>query len=147
MAKHRLSLIPALLLVAQFAHAVEPAAAAAVSDGDSPWHQLQDAQGLVTNFPAWSRAELARKLVALRGNLRERAAELDSAEEESRFDVKDAVITAVLPGGLLYAAFRAQQHHQIQDRQQRVAEQVQDLKKDLVAFGVIPGASLIAAAH
>ncbi len=147
MARYRFTILPALLFAAQCSFAAEPPAPFENPEPEFHWLQLRNAHGLVTNLPASSREELSHRLVEFRANLRRRKVELDLAEEDGRFDVKDAVITAVLPGGLLYAAFRAQQHQQIQGRQLQMAEQMQDLQQDLIAFGVMPSESLMAAAN
>jgi len=101
---------------------------------EAGWLQTENAEGFVSNFPSLSRSELIRQLRELRTGLQSRKANLSAAEEEGRFDAKDAVITLVLPGGLLYAAYRQQRHHRIAAQEQEVSRQLEELKADLVAF-------------
>jgi hypothetical protein len=140
MLKLRLALVPALMFFVQTALAQE---------ADTPsknWLDFEHSEGLTTNLPALSRAELKARLAELRARLGQRKAELSVAEEEARFDAKDAVITLVMPGGLLYAAFRQQQHHQTASQFEQVSDQLDELRSDLVAFRVIGDDSLLASA-
>ena len=140
MLKLRLALVPALLFFAQMASA---------QDADiqpSGWLKVQHSEGLTINLPALSRDELKARLAELQARLGHEKAERSLNEEEARFDAKDAVITLVMPGGLLYAAFRQQQHHQTASQFEQVSAQLDELRSDLVAFRVIADDSLLASA-
>ena len=140
MLKLRLALVPALLFSAQIA------SAQGADTQPGGWLKVQHSEGLTINLPALSRAELKARLAELQARLSHRKAELSVHEEDARFDAKDAVITLVLPGGLLYAAFRQQQHHQTASQFEQVSEQLDELRSDLVAFRVIADDSLVASA-
>jgi hypothetical protein len=90
--------------------------------------------------------ELKARLAELQARLGQRKAELSVDEEAARFDAKDAVITLVMPGGLLYAAFRQQQHYQSASQFEQVSDQLDELRSDLVAFRVSADDSLVASA-
>jgi pyruvate/oxaloacetate carboxyltransferase len=140
MLKLRLVLVPALLFSAQTAMAQEADTSA------ESWLEVEHAAGLTTNLPAPSKAQLKARLAELLARLRQRKAELSIDEEEARFGAKDAVITLVMPGGLLYAAFRQQQHHQTASQFEQVSAQLDELRSDLVAFRVVADDSLLASA-
>lgn len=140
MLKLRLALVPALMFSVQTASAQED------DNAFKNWLEFEHSEGLTTNLPTLPRAELKAQLAELQAELGERKAELSVEEEESRFDAKDAVITLVMPGGLLYAAFRQQQHHQTASQFEQVSDQLDELRSDLIAFRVIGDDSLLASA-
>jgi hypothetical protein len=140
MLKLRLALVPALLFSAQMA----PAQDADPLPGS--WLKDQRSGGISVNLPTLPRSELKARLAALQARLRHQKAELTLNEEEARFDAKDAVITLVMPGGLVYAAFRQQQHHQAVGQFEQVSARLEDLRSDLVAFRVIADDSVLASA-
>jgi len=140
MLKLRLTLVPALLFAAQLASAQEAAYPA------TGWLHIEHAGGLTTNFPVLPRSALKARLAELQSRLSHQRVELSLDEEESRFDAKDAVITLVMPGGLLYAAYRQQRHHQTANQVDQVSEQLDALHADLAAFRVVAADSLVASA-
>ena len=140
MLKLRLALVPALLFSAQMASAQD------ADTQPSSWLNVRHAEGLTVNLPALSRAELKTRLAQFQARMSQQKAELSINEEEARFDAKDALITLVMPGGLLYAAYRQQQHHQTASRFEQVSERLDELRSDLVAFRVTADDSLLASA-
>lgn len=64
-------------------------------------------------------------------------------EEEGRFDAKDAVISLVIPGGLLCAAYRQHRHNRIAAQQRQVSGQLEELETDLVVFRGISADNLV----
>lgn len=141
---YRLIVAPVLLCFGQFAQAGEIDAPAAGSNRQSEWFQTESPDGLVSNFPTVPRGELFRQLKELRADLKARKANLAAAQEDGRFDAKDALITLVMPGGLLYAAYRQQRHNRIEAQEGRVSTQLEELKADLLAFRVISADTLVA---
>ena len=147
MLNYRPIAVTVLLCFVQFAHAGALDAPDMDSDIQSQWFQTESPQGLTSNFPAVPRSELISQLSELRALLRNRKASLAVAEEDGRFDAKDAVITLVMPGGLLYAAYRQQRHHRIAAQEERVNDQLEALTTDLVAFQGISTDTLVASAE
>ena len=136
----RLALVPALLFSTQMASA---------QDADTQptgWLKVQHSGGLTSNMPALSRGELKARLAELQARLIHQKAKLSVNEEDARFNAKDAMITLVMPGGLLYGAFRQHQHHQAAGQFEQVSGQLADLRSDLVAFRVTADDSLLASA-
>jgi len=143
----RLIVVSILLLFSQLTAAAEPDAADTGFAAKSQWFQTESPRGLISNFPMLPRSELSRQVGERRAALQSRKAGLAAQEEQGRFDAKDAVITLVLPGGLLYAAFRQQRHHRIAARAQQVSSELEALQEDLVAFRAIPADTLVASAQ
>ena len=144
MLSYRLILISILLCFSHVAHSGELDATDMGPDLQTQWFQTKSPQGLISNFPSAPRRELIGQMSQLRAVLQNRKAGLAVEEEEGRFDAKDAVITLVMPGGLLYAAYRQQRHHRIAAQERRVSGQLEELKTDLVAFRGISADNLVA---
>ena len=69
-----------------------------------------DADGFVVEIPAIDPQLLAEELQELRAGLLLRRAELVTAVEELELDGTDAIITVLLPGGLIYAGYRKHEY-------------------------------------
>ncbi|EGV49891.1 hypothetical protein [Candidatus Endoriftia persephone] len=105
-----------------------------------------DSQGFCSSLPSVDRVELSQHILKLHNNLQHQQAELTRAEIEKRFDSTDAVITIILPGGLLYAAYRKADHLKTKARLEQVSSDLNRLSVDLVAFNPI-GSIQVAQAH
>lgn len=147
MLSYRLIVVSMLLFLPQFAHSAELDAARIGLAAQSQWFQTEDSRGLITNFPALPRTQLIRQMGELRAELQDRKASLAVEEAQGRFDAKDAVIALVMPGGLLYAAYRQQRHHRIAAHEQQVSSELEELQADLVAFRAIAADTLVASAQ
>ena len=147
MLSYRPIVVSMLLSFAQFAHSAELDAERIGLVVESQWFQTESPGGLISNFPTLPRTELVRQMGELRAELQNRKASLAVEEEQGRFDAKDAVITLVMPGGLLYAAYRQQRHHRIAAHEQQVSSELEELQADLVAFRAIAADTLVASAQ
>ena len=93
------------------------------NDADMPASPLPDSKGyiliqeneksgLITSLPAVSINRLLEEMGEARSNLQAHKAELFRIAEARKFNINDGLITAVMPGGLLYAAIVQQRHRQ-----------------------------------
>jgi hypothetical protein len=114
--------------------------------GSGSHSYVHDSEGLRTNLPTLSREQLRSRLAAFRAILQREKAAMGVREEDARFDAKDAVITLVMPGGLLYAAYRKTQHIQVQNQADEISKELGALRSDLVAFRLIAPENLVAEA-
>ena len=89
-------------------------------------------------------AELLAQVRSLRSGLREESDALAARVEESRFGAKDALIAAIMPGGLLYAAFRKHSADQARKELESVSVELEELNHDLLALQVTTGEVLVA---
>jgi hypothetical protein len=96
------------------------------------WAQLTDRDGLVTQVPRVDRAVLLKRMTELRRRLSRHEEELEDAVEEKRLGVGDAIITAVIPGGLLYAGYRKHEWDEARDSLARVRKQLDTLSQTLI---------------
>jgi hypothetical protein len=101
--------------------------------------------GLVLQLPTTpSAAELLAQVRALRADLRTESEALSTRVEETRFGAKDALIAAIMPGGLLYAAFRKHSGDQARKELETVSAELEELNHDLLALQVTTGEVLVA---
>jgi hypothetical protein len=80
----------------------------------------------------------------LRADLREESKALSTRVEDSRSGAKDALIAAIMPGGLLYAAFRKHSAGQARKELETVSNELEELNHDLLALQVTTGEVLVA---
>lgn len=107
---------------------------AAELDDQAVWMQVDQQTGLIAEFPAVGRAEVIQDMGMLRSDLSEQRDELAHEADKKKFSVQDGVITAVMPGGLLYAAVRKQQHMQALTELHAVESQLDQLTSDSIEF-------------
>ncbi len=69
-----------------------------------------------------------------RAHLQERADSLSRYVDENGLGAKDVIITVVMPGGLLYAAYRKAKLHEAQQELVAVNADVNELGRDLLVF-------------
>ena len=89
---------------------------------------------LVVQFPDVDREELMEQLRTLRSQLIQRKQVLIENVADKKLDGKDAVITAIMPGGLLYAGYKKVRYEQAKNELDRVSTDIDDYSGDLVAM-------------
>jgi pyruvate/oxaloacetate carboxyltransferase len=94
---------------------------------------VQD-NGLVANIPAHDASATLQHVQSFHSNLQTRQSQCAENVEETRFKAHDTLITIVMPGGLLYAAAKQQQHEQAKQAYTDVTQQLQELQQDLAHF-------------
>jgi len=92
---------------------------------------ISQGEGFVVNISAQPSLDLLKQTRAFEANLKEKAAHCVEDVEKSRFKTRDALITLIMPGGLIWAASRHQQHLQAQQRLAEVNGQIDELETDL----------------
>lgn len=85
-------------------------------------------------LPAVDREELADLVRTLRSQLILRKQELVQTVEDGQFEGNDAVLAAILPGGLLYAGYRKIRHENAMDELARVDAAIQEYSSDILAL-------------
>lgn len=111
-----------------------PAAHSATSRSDahqSTWTENRNLEaaetGLVYSLPVINQKQLASQIQDLSQQLRHRKADLSQRIEQNHFTATDAVIVAVVPGGLLYAAVKKQRTAQAERELSQVVSQLDSL--------------------
>lgn len=95
-------------------------------------------------LPDVDRATLAEDVEALRSRLIARKQELARKVAARKPDGGDALITAILPGGLLYAGIRQARYAQAQRELESISADIRELSTDLVALQADDSAVFIA---
>lgn len=85
-------------------------------------------------LPDVDRASLADDLAALRSQLIARKQALVREVASRKPDGGDALITAILPGGLLYAGYRQARYTRAQHELESISADIRELSADLVAL-------------
>lgn len=100
----------------------------------SIWIQMDSQSGLVISLPAVSPYELMEQLAKTQSELEAQKSDLTRIAQESKFTIEDGIITAVMPGGLVYAAYVSQRHLRAVTRLASVSRQLIELSEDLSKF-------------
>jgi len=123
---------PACLILALWA----TAGAAGAADADSApyvsWARDYSAPGqFVLRVMGVNRSALTSRVQTRRLRLLERDADLRSQVQHNQFQHKDVVLAAVMPGGLLYAAYKQAKLKALQARQTAAERELAELAADL----------------
>lgn len=77
---------------------------------------------------------LAEDVEKMRGFFIRRQHELAQQMESKQLNSGDAIITLIMPGGLLYAGYRKHEFEQVKDALLAVNTEIKELSNDLVAL-------------
>lgn len=99
---------------------------------EGEWFSVEHGNGLTSRLQFVPQGELLRQIRQLRRELLTRKAVLEQTVEDSSFGLKDALITALVPGGLLYAAQKTHSHEQAKKELAHVLAQFDELAMDLL---------------
>ncbi|MES9844731.1 MAG: hypothetical protein ABW131_08795 [Candidatus Sedimenticola sp. 6PFRAG5] len=92
---------------------------------------LDQADGFVTNVPVTGTNDLLGKVQHLKSELQEHKMQAAIQVETSKFSGQDALITVLMPGGIIYAANKKQRHQDAQAQLADVTQQLDNLESDL----------------
>jgi len=99
----------------------------------------QDADGFCTSFRLIEHGTLTQRIRAGRSTLQQQQAALAQRVAKQKFSGLDALITIVMPGGLLYAAIK--RGHQLEKRQEltQLTQDINQLTGDLLTLESVSG--------
>jgi hypothetical protein len=89
---------------------------------------------LAIQLPEVDRDALVEKLGELRTQLIMRKQELLQRVADSQLDGGDALISAIMPGGLLYAGFKKARYENARTELDRVSEDIDEYSDDILAL-------------
>jgi len=136
------------LLSASFYLSASEATPGILTTPDTVWVEVNPQNGLITALPTVTPDRLIQQMGSLRSDLQGRKARLSRKAEAKKFTTKDGIITAILPGGLLYAAVKKQRHWQAVSKVKMVDKQLADLNQNLDEFRASGfGTSIVATLH
>lgn len=93
---------------------------------------------LAIQLPEVDRDALVEMVGELRTQLILRKQELLQLVADSQLDGGDALITAIMPGGLLYAGYRKARYENARSELDRVSEDIDEYTDDIVALQSAP---------
>lgn len=128
----RLGALLALLQISAASQAAEAGTPAGASS--EPWVEVNTGSGLITNLPAVNVNGLLAEMGEVRSSLQSRKEKLARAARASKFDLKDGLITVVVPGGLLYAMAVQQRHHRAMEKLAEVTVHLDNLTEEIIEF-------------
>jgi hypothetical protein len=120
--------------------------ARAQGSAESEWLSADPVSGLITLLPKPEIGALIDQLRGFKARLRAREGRLRRYAESKSLGVKDGLVAAVMPGGLLYAVFRNHEHQRAVDRADAAAEELDAIGLDITRLQAGAGASLVALA-
>lgn len=110
----------------------------------SRWARFSGDQGLLTELPAASAKDLVKRIRGLQARLKDHKEGLSETVAENELGVKDALITAVMPGGLLYATVKKHKHDRAKSNLEAVSTDLAALNRDLLVFRAAAGEVMVA---
>ena len=130
------------LPVAAFAEsAAEPATARAPSPHRA---DTANAGGFYIDLPAVNYRRLIGLIRTYQSSLTHREGAMTRYLDEHQLDATDALITAILPGGLIYALVRKGNLEQVKAELADVSEEIDELAHDLLAMQAEAGELTVA---
>lgn len=87
----------------------------------------------IIQLPEVDREALAEQVRSLRSQLIQRKQVLVESVADRKLDGGDALITIIMPGGLLYAGFKKARYEQAKNELARVSADIDEFSSDLLA--------------
>lgn len=122
---NRLFLMSAILCTALWTQTVYADQALLPASATNPFTVL---------LPDVDRAALVEKIRTLRSRLIQHKQVLLQRVAEKKMNGSDAIITAIMPGGLLYAGYKKARHRQAKNDLERVSDDIEAFSSDLSAM-------------
>lgn len=119
-------------------------AAQAADDGRILIH---DSEGFTTSLPNVSAITVTLHLLELQQDLEADLTQMKQEVERKSFKAIDALVTLIMPGGLIYAKLRHDAYKQSERKLNRVSEELGRISSELIAFQADSGEMRIAAAQ
>jgi hypothetical protein len=88
----------------------------------------------IIQLPQVDREALVERLGTLRSQLIQRKQALVLNVADKQLTGSDAIITAILPGGLLYAGFKKIRYEQAKNELDRISADIEECSDDLIAM-------------
>ena len=89
---------------------------------------------LTIQLPDIDHEALIEQIRSLRSNLMQRKQALVQIVADKELDSGDAIITAIMPGGLLYAGYKKVRYEQAKKELARVSADIEEFSSDLLAM-------------
>lgn len=108
------------------------------------WTPKQDAAGFTIMEPSINIDGLVDDVFSLKITLKRDEKRLSHQAEQKRFTGNDSLLSFLLPGGMLYAAYKKSAHSNAVREHKLVSSNLLDITADLVALTTIAGPIMVA---
>lgn len=108
------------------------------------WSESTGVDGLSTNLPKVDTRLFIQRIVELQANLLRHASNLEIEAEEKELGVGDAIIAAIMPGGLIYAGIRQNDCDQTRTALAEIRTMFDELSRDILAYQYATGSVVFA---
>ncbi len=98
----------------------------------------------VIQLPVVGHEALIEQVGKVRSQLIQRKQELVQSVADKKLDRSDAIITAIIPGGLLYAGYKKARYEQTKNELARVSADIEEFSGDLLALQSTPAQLVVA---
>jgi hypothetical protein len=98
----------------------------------------------IIQLPTIDRESLLEQVEKLRGQLIQRKHALEQIVADNRLDSGDAIITVIMPGGLLYAGYKKLRYEQAKNELANISADIDEFSSDLLAIQPMPMSMAIA---
>ena len=92
-------------------------------------------QGFITRLQVVDADTLAEQVQQLRSELIARKQQLVDEVDEKKLDSGDALLTVLMPGGLLYAGYKKAAYERARNDLAEVSDDISEYSRDLVEIG------------
>lgn len=92
-------------------------------------------QGFITRLQVVDADALAEQVQQLRSELIARKQQLVDEVDEKKLDSGDALLTVLMPGGLLYAGYKKAAYERARNDLAEVSDDISEYSRDLVEIG------------
>jgi hypothetical protein len=130
-------LLPVFLVLAALIKTTPALAGGAVSlqaDHQADVVTMVGPRGFITRLQTVDTATLTEQVQVLRSQLIARKQQLVEEVDEKRLDSGDALLTIIMPGGLLYAGYRKAALERARNHLAEVSEDITQYSRDLSAL-------------
>lgn len=93
---------------------------------------------LIIQLPDIDHETLIEQVEILRGELIQRKQALEQIVSDKKLDSSDAIITVLVPGGLLYAGYRKIRYEQAKNELASLSADIEEFSSDLLAMKPVP---------
>jgi hypothetical protein len=110
----------------------------------SSWFYMEQSNGVITNIPAAGNQELIESVKGLQHTLVDRKEQLAIKVQDTKLKPKDAWITAIMPGGLLYASYKIASYNHAKSELAHMEYRIEELTQDVVRLTDVGDGSRVA---
>ena len=115
-----------------------------VTAAEIQWVPVKDKAGLSVMMPGIGMDVLVDDIVRLKLALKHDEKLLSRREERKRITGNQSVLSFLLPGGMLYAAYKKHDHANAVRDHEQVSSMLKEITSDLVALTTISGPIVVA---